>query len=76
MKKNGMGLNCHKCWIAIDAYKEEPMKASDDKWRIKAKCPHCGAYIKWLAFLESNLPDEMIKDMENHNYARSYRKVL
>lgn len=76
MKNNGLHLPCTKCRTPIDQYKEEQILDSGNKYRIKATCPHCGAYIKWLAFLESNLSPDIIAMMENHNYARSYKKVL
>ena len=75
MKKNGHSLPCCKCSIPIEIYKEQDMLDSGDMWRIKATCPHCGAYAKWLGFDESNLPPERIAEMKRHNYDRKYKKL-
>jgi hypothetical protein len=64
-------MTCPHCLSCFQIYKEYKFLNAAQKYMLKASCPVCNKYIKFLAFSESKtLSSEEIKDMYDHNYQK------
>jgi hypothetical protein len=47
-------LNCYRCIREVEPI-ETVQKIGDNRYQIRATCPKCGQWIKWLPYKESKL---------------------
>lgn len=61
-------ITCIHCHFEFSAYLEKIEKNSLNKYVIRASCPSCLRYLKWLRFSDSKiLSPSKIEEMYKHN---------
>jgi len=61
-------MKCPHCKESFQIYIEEKIINNGNKYMLRASCPSCHKWIKWLAFSESKiLSSEEIQEMYNYN---------
>ena len=61
-------MTCPHCLQSFQIYNELKFLNAAKKYMLKASCPICHKYIKFLKFSESKtLSSEQITDMYDHN---------
>ena len=61
-------MTCPHCLNSFKAYKEEKIMNKAQKYMLKASCPICNKWLKWLTFNESKmLSAQEIRAMYDHN---------